>query len=426
MRFNFSDREHTFSLTVSLLGGGGFFAIGISSQASTRSRRRWSSAPPIAIDLGVASGGVEIKAGVYFHWLEPQPDKGSIDLAGLRPPARRAVGPRADLGLADLQPAAHLSQGQLQDRRLGRSHAGHRSRGAALQREVSVRCRKEFGGSENADPKFIDLVPDQATWDEYCAAFAAGGCLMARQSLMWTALPNGYSADGTSLRLSVLLSPRLEPQAQPNALSSFFPDWEDWPATLSTATFTIAMSSGGSVSIPLTQTTGPNRVDITTYGAPESAIWKALCSGSLFVRPYEYKDLSSNPVLSFDTLALAGTIRGLYRRLAASATGDMPKVSDIVDDARWDRLAKTVAAIDREGSHEGTGLRRPDHQFERFQKTGLASEDKLVETLARFQLFHTSPLKPVTVTKARAEDDPNHAQPGWSTSASRCPRRRNW
>ena len=53
---------------------------------------------------------------------------------------------------------------------------------------------------------------------------------MARQSLMWTALPNGYSADGTSLRVSVLLSPRLEPQAQPNALSSFFPDWEDWPA----------------------------------------------------------------------------------------------------------------------------------------------------------------------------------------------------
>ena len=99
---------------------------------------------------------------------------------------------------------------------------------------------------------------------------------MARQSLMWTALPNGYSTDGTSLRVSVLLSPRLEPQAQPNALSSFFPDWEDWPETLRTATFTIAMSSGGSVSIPLTQTTGPNRVDISHYGAPESAVWKAL------------------------------------------------------------------------------------------------------------------------------------------------------
>ena len=227
---------------------------------------------------------------------------------------------------------------------------------------------------------------------------------MARQSLMWTALPNGFTADGTSLRVSVLLSPRLEPQTQPNTLSTFFPDWEDWPATLSNATFTIAMNGGGGVSIPLSQTTGPNRVDITKYGAPDSAVWKALFQKTLFVRPYEYKDLSSNPVLSYDTVALVATIRGLYRRLAAAATGDMPKVSDIVDDTRWDRLAKTVAALDREASHEGTGLRRPDHQFERFRENGLANQDKLVETLARFQLFHTSPLKPVTVTKTRAED----------------------
>ena len=28
------------------------------------------------------SGGVEIKAGVYFHWLEPVPNKGSVTLAG--------------------------------------------------------------------------------------------------------------------------------------------------------------------------------------------------------------------------------------------------------------------------------------------------------------------------------------------------------
>ena len=36
----------------------------------------------VVIDLGVASGSVEVKAGIYFHWLEPVPDKGSIDLAG--------------------------------------------------------------------------------------------------------------------------------------------------------------------------------------------------------------------------------------------------------------------------------------------------------------------------------------------------------
>jgi hypothetical protein len=38
--------------------------------------------------------------------------------------------------------------------------------------EVSVSCRREFGGSA-ADPKFIDQMPTAAKWAEYCGAFAA-------------------------------------------------------------------------------------------------------------------------------------------------------------------------------------------------------------------------------------------------------------
>jgi hypothetical protein len=41
-----------------------------------------------------------------------------------------------------------------------------------LSFSVSVQCRREFGGSEG-DPKFIELIPDQPTWNEYCQAFAA-------------------------------------------------------------------------------------------------------------------------------------------------------------------------------------------------------------------------------------------------------------
>ena len=40
-----------------------------------------------------------------------------------------------------------------------------------LSFSVSVSCRREFGGSDG-DPKFLDLIPDQATWDHYCEAFA--------------------------------------------------------------------------------------------------------------------------------------------------------------------------------------------------------------------------------------------------------------
>ena len=40
-----------------------------------------------------------------------------------------------------------------------------------LSFDVSVRCRREFAGGE-ADPKFIDLIPDASVWTEYCEAFA--------------------------------------------------------------------------------------------------------------------------------------------------------------------------------------------------------------------------------------------------------------
>ena len=36
---------------------------------------------------------------------------------------------------------------------------------------VTVKVERKFAGS-NADPRFIELIPDAATWQRYCAAFA--------------------------------------------------------------------------------------------------------------------------------------------------------------------------------------------------------------------------------------------------------------
>ena len=123
VRFNFSERQHPFSLTVSLLGGGGFFAIGISSRGVQEIEAAIEFGAEIAINLGVASGGVEIKAGVYFHWLEKVPNKGSVELTGYV----RLHGELSVLGLisrvADVQPAARLPQGRRDDDGLGRGDA---------------------------------------------------------------------------------------------------------------------------------------------------------------------------------------------------------------------------------------------------------------------------------------------------------------
>ena len=88
---------------------------------------------------------------------------------------------------------------------------------------------------------------------------------MPRQSFIWTALPGGYTPDGSGLRLSVMLSPRLDPQdpaGNPRKLATFFPDWEDWPKTLSNARFDIAYN-GQTVAVLATATTGAHRVDET-------------------------------------------------------------------------------------------------------------------------------------------------------------------
>jgi len=166
VRFNFAERQRPFSLTVSLLGGGGFFAIGLGSDGVREIEASLEFGAALSIDLGVASGSVEVKAGVYYHWKTKL-----VELEGYV----RLHGELSVLGLISASLTFYLKLGYLKD-------SGHSVvwGEATLEVEieilflsfsVSVSCRREFGGSAG-DPKFIELIPDQTTWNEYCAAFA--------------------------------------------------------------------------------------------------------------------------------------------------------------------------------------------------------------------------------------------------------------
>jgi hypothetical protein len=174
VRFNFSEREHPFSLTVSLLGGGGFFALGIGSAGVKEIEAALEFGAAVAIDLGVASGGVEIKAGVYFHWLEPVPNKGSVELAGYV----RLHGELSVLGIISASLTFNLQIAYLKDEGAHKSLVwGEATLVVEIEvlffsADVSVQCRREFAGS-SSDPTFAQLVTSQTVWDRYCAAFAA-------------------------------------------------------------------------------------------------------------------------------------------------------------------------------------------------------------------------------------------------------------
>ena len=166
VRFNFAERQRPFSLTVSLFGGGGFFAIGIGTEGVREIEAALEFGAALSINLGVASGSVEIKGGVYFHWQQT-----SVKIAGYV----RLHGELSVLGLISASLTFNLQLNYLKEK--GRSVVWGE---ATLEVEieilflsfsVSVKCRREFGGSAG-DPKFIELIPDQSTWADYCEAFA--------------------------------------------------------------------------------------------------------------------------------------------------------------------------------------------------------------------------------------------------------------
>ena len=112
---------------------------------------------------------------------------------------------------------------------------------------------------------------------------------MPTQSLLFTTLPNGFTADGSSLRLSVLVSIRLDAQNEPAVLRTF-PDFASWPKTLAGAAFSIR---AGGTTVKL----GPEHVD-RTIGMPDDATWKALFPSTTPVRAFLLRDRSQDTVVS--------------------------------------------------------------------------------------------------------------------------------
>jgi hypothetical protein len=169
VRFNFAERQRPFSLTVSLLGGGGFFALVVSTEGVDEIEAALEFGAEVSINLGVASGGVEIKAGVYFHWTSK-----SVELAGYV----RLHGELSVLGLISASLTFNLQLAYLKE--TGHSVVWGEATLVVeidllfFSADVSVKCRREFGGSD-ADPKFTDLIPDKSTWADYCEKFAVEG-----------------------------------------------------------------------------------------------------------------------------------------------------------------------------------------------------------------------------------------------------------
>jgi len=163
VRFAISERHHPFLVTVSLFGGGGFFALGAGAKGIEQVEAALEFGGNISLNLGIASGGVYIMAGVYFNMTGS-----SVALSGYL----RCGGALEVLGLIciSVEFFMGLDYEPESGKVLGKAALTVCVKVVFFSKSVRLTVERKFAGAAG-DPTFDELV-DPCDWEEYCNAFA--------------------------------------------------------------------------------------------------------------------------------------------------------------------------------------------------------------------------------------------------------------
>ncbi|HEX7276305.1 MAG TPA: hypothetical protein VF244_02930 [Acidimicrobiales bacterium] len=165
-RFSFCTRENPCILTVAMFGGAAFFGIECGTDKSMMLELSFEFGAAVAFDIGVASGGAEIMAGIYIKI-----ENDDALLSGFL----RAAGELDILGLIRISCEIYLGfeYHTKSDKCVGIAKF-------YLEIEifgfitipVKAQVRRAFGGE--GDPTFAQLMSED-DWTEYCEAYAPLG-----------------------------------------------------------------------------------------------------------------------------------------------------------------------------------------------------------------------------------------------------------
>jgi hypothetical protein len=164
LRFRLSERHDPFLVTVSLFGGGGFFALGVRAGGQLEVEAAIEFGGNFSLDIVVASGGVHVMAGVYLKLTGSD-----VQLTGYL----RAGGSLTVLGLITVSVEFYLALAyeSATDKVWGEASLTVGVEVLFFSTSVTLHVKREFAGSAG-DPTFDELVePDD--WATYCGAFAA-------------------------------------------------------------------------------------------------------------------------------------------------------------------------------------------------------------------------------------------------------------
>jgi hypothetical protein len=168
--FNVSERPHPFLLAVGIFGGGGFFRLQLDTAGIRVVEAAFEFGAVASIDLGVASGGVHIMAGIYFKLERKEP---ANDLAPTLSGYLRMGGYLSVLGLIKVSVEFNLSftYDGAKDKAYGRATLTVKVEILFFSTSVELTVERAFGG-QKGDPNFRDLFPAPPVWSEYALAFA--------------------------------------------------------------------------------------------------------------------------------------------------------------------------------------------------------------------------------------------------------------
>lgn len=175
VRFNFCERQSPFLLTVSMFGGGGFFAITVDPAGVQQLEASFEFGASVAVSFGVASGGVYVMAGIYFM-MQANPEK--AELTGYL----RMGGEVDVLGIISVSIELYLSLTYefSSGKCVGRATLTIEVEVLFFSASVEISCERKFAGS-NGDPTFKQLMEpyvdpvfgeEVKPWEEYCQAYA--------------------------------------------------------------------------------------------------------------------------------------------------------------------------------------------------------------------------------------------------------------
>ncbi len=128
---------------------------------------------------------------------------------------------------------------------------------------------------------------------------------MEKQTLVFTALPNGFTPGGTA-RVSVLVSPRLLSDSGAAFLTlDAYPDLLQWPARVAALSWEASVDGGPALAL----TPEPSPL--------KPGLWDALFRDDTRVKPFVFEDYRGTPVESFPSYKIHGMMAGLYGKASS-------------------------------------------------------------------------------------------------------------